>query len=108
VEQPWRDATETEEAAAADGTKIAAEASAETEATGPRIRFAEEVATKDGPAKKKKSKKTEKTTEEGEVEVRAKKAPKRARHLAVAEDDDEEIDLEDFGNWVDKDEDLEE
>jgi hypothetical protein len=101
--QPWQDETQTEEAA----VPVEAEIATETEASGPRIRFAEEVGTKDGPAKKKKAKKGEKVAPDGEVELKAKKAPKRARHLAVADDDDEEIDLEDFGNWVDKDEDLE-
>jgi transcription termination/antitermination protein NusA len=106
--QPWQD-SQTEEAAAPVEAGIAAAARGDTEAGGPRIRFAEEVATKDAPAKKKKAKKGEKAVPEGEGEgeVKAKKAPKRARHLAVADDDDEEIDLEDFGNWVDKDEDLE-
>jgi N utilization substance protein A len=87
--------------------EVAAEAPVGAEAEGPRIRFAEEVATRDGPAKKKKAKKVEKIEKEGELEVRAKKPTKRARHLAVVEEDDEDIDLEDFGNWVDKDEDLE-
>jgi transcription termination/antitermination protein NusA len=103
--QPWQEVDDADKAVAPSEVAIAAEAPAEAEPVGPRIRFAEEVAPKDGP-KKKKAKKAEKPEVEGEVEVRAKKAPKRARRLAVVEDDDEDIDLEDFGNWVDKDEDL--
>jgi N utilization substance protein A len=107
VAQPRLGDAQTEEGVAPSEIEIAAAAPVETEASGPRIRFAEEVATKDGTAKKKKAKKGEKVEREEAVEVKAKKPTKRARHLAVVEDEDEEIDLEDFGNWVDKDEDLE-
>jgi N utilization substance protein A len=107
--RPRQDDARADEAPAPAEVEIAAEAATEAEATGPRIRFAEEVATKDGPAKKvKKAKKGEKIEREEAVEGKAKKPTKRARHLAVVEEDDEDIDLEDFGNWVDKDEDLEE
>jgi N utilization substance protein A len=103
------DGAEAEEAAAAPvETEVAAEAPVEVGAGEPRIRFADEVGQREGPARKKKTKKGEKVEEESELAVRSKKAPKRARHLAVVEEDDEELDLEDFGNWVDKDEDLEE
>jgi N utilization substance protein A len=98
TEEPWREAAAAEGAAAAvetttDGATIEAPAPAEKEAAGARIRFAEEVAPKDGPAKKKKSKKAEKTEREAEVEGKTKKPSKRAKRLAVAdEDDDTELD----------------
>jgi len=98
--QPWQEAVQAEEAAASTEAEVAAEAPVEAVTAAARIRFAEEVAPKDGTAKKKKAKKVEKPEEEVEVEGRTKKAPKRARRLAaVADDDDENIDLEDFGSW---------
>jgi N utilization substance protein A len=106
--QPWREAGAPEQVAASAATEVAAEAPAETGEAGPRVRFGEDAGTKEAPGKKKKAKKGEKVERDDEMQVRAaKKVPKRARHLAVVEEDDEELDLEDFGNWVDKDEDLE-
>jgi transcription termination/antitermination protein NusA len=106
-EQPWREAIREDGAAAPAEAAEPKVATAEAPpvpqpAAGGRIRFAEEVAQKEGPAKKKKSKKTEKTEREVEVEAKAKKAPKRAKRLAVV-DEDEDIDLEDFSSWTDKD-----
>jgi len=106
-EQPWREViredgeTAAAEAPAAEATPAEAAPAAEP-AAGGRIRFAEEVAQKEAPAKKKKAKKTEKAEREVEVEGKAKKAPKRAKRLAVV-DEDEDIDLEDFSSWTDKD-----
>jgi transcription termination/antitermination protein NusA len=107
-DQPWREAIQEDGGRAAPAEAPAAvsapadAASAAEPAAGGRIRFAEEVAKKEAPAKKKKSKKAEKAEREVEVEGKAKKAPKRAKRLAVV-DEDEDIDLEDFGNWTDKD-----
>ena len=100
--QPWQEVIEgagqavAEEVAATGAEAPAAEAGAPS--AGPRVRFAEEVATKEGPAKKKKSKKAEKAEREGEVESRTKKAPKRARRLAAA-DEDEDLDLNADYSW---------
>jgi len=95
--QPWQEVIEgAEKAAAEEGA--AATAEAEASAAGPRIRFAEEVATKQAPAKKKKSKKAEKAEREAEAEVKAKKTPKRARRLAVA-DEDEDLDVDADFSW---------
>jgi transcription termination/antitermination protein NusA len=106
-DQPWREVIQEDGVAApaqvAEGEGLPVEpATAAASTEGGRIRFAEEVAQKEGPAKKKKSKKAEKTEREVEVEVKAKKAPKRAKRLAVVEED-EDIDLEDFSSWSDKD-----
>ncbi len=89
--QPWQEVIEGAEKAVAEevAATTAAEAPAEAPATGPRIRFAEEVATKEAPVKKKKSKRAEKVEREGEAEVKAKKAPKRARRLAVVDEDED-------------------
>ena len=101
--QPWQEVIEGEEKGAAEGVAAttAAEApatDAEAPAAGPRIRFAEEVATKEAPAKKKKSKRAEKVEREAEAEAKAKKTPKRARRLAVA-DEDEDVDVEADYSW---------
>jgi N utilization substance protein A len=99
--QPWQEVIEGAEQAAAEARAPAAgeaPAAEEVPAGGPRIRFADEVATKEGPAKKKKSKRVEKTEREGEVESKAKKAPKRARRLAVV-DEDEDIDMDADYSW---------
>jgi transcription termination/antitermination protein NusA len=107
-DQPWREAIQGDGGVAAPAEPVGAEGSpvdagrAAEPVVGGRIRFAEEVAPKATPAKKKKSKKAEKTEREVEVEGKAKKAPKRAKRLAVV-DEDEEIDLEDFSSWSDKD-----
>jgi transcription antitermination factor NusA-like protein len=101
--QPWQEVIEGAEKGAAEevATTMAAEApatDAEAPAAGPRIRFAEEVATKEAPAKKKKSKRAEKVEREGEAEAKAKKTPKRARRLAVA-DEDQDLDAEADYSW---------
>ncbi len=101
--QPWQEVIEGAEKGAAEevAATMAAEApatDAEAPAAGPRIRFAEEVATKGAPAKKKKSKRAEKVEREGEAEAKAKKTPKRARRLAVA-DEDEDLDVEADYSW---------
>jgi transcription antitermination factor NusA-like protein len=103
--QPRRDGVEdaaatTAEAQQAEGVPV--EAGAVPDAAGGRIRFAEDVGQKEGAAKRKKAKKGERVEREVEVEGKTKKPPKRAKRLAVVEED-EDIDLEDFGNWVDKD-----
>jgi transcription termination/antitermination protein NusA len=90
--QPWQEVIEGGEQVAAEVTAPAAGeavAAEEAPAAGPRIRFAEEVASKEAPPKKKKSKRAEKTEREAEAEGKAKKAPKRARRLAVADEDDD-------------------
>jgi N utilization substance protein A len=78
-------------------------APAPTEA-GPRIRFAEDLSpARAAPPKKKKSKKDERTETEGKA---AKKAPKRGRRLALAEDDDDEnVELDWGGKGDDSNED---
>jgi transcription termination/antitermination protein NusA len=100
--QPWQEVIEGAQKAAAEevaATTAGAEAAGEeAPAAGPRIRFAEEVATKEAPAKKKKSKKAEKTERESEAEGKAKKAPKRARRLAVV-DEDEDIEVDAGYSW---------
>src|SRR2546428_8649432 len=98
--QPWQEVIEGAEKVAATEEVAATTAGAEAEApaAGPRIRFAEEVATKEAPAKKKKSKRAEKVEREGEAEAKAKKTPKRARRLAVA-DEDEGLDGEAAYSW---------
>ena len=104
-DQPWQEdggVAAPAEVPAAEGVPVEA-APAPGPDAGGRIRFAEDVAQKDAPPKKKKSKKAEKKGErEVEAEGKAKKAPKRAKRLAVV-DEDEDIDLEDLGNWTDKD-----
>jgi transcription termination/antitermination protein NusA len=90
--QPWQEVIEGGEQVAAEVTAPAAGeavAAEEAPAAGSRIRFAEEVASKEAPPKKKKSKRAEKTEREAEAEGKAKKAPKRARRLAVADEDDD-------------------
>ena len=103
--QPWQEAIQEDgkeaalaEAPAAEAAPTEAAAVVEPEAAGPRIRFAEEVAPKDGPAKKKKSKKEEKTERETEAEGKAKKTSKRAKRLAVV-DEDEDIDVDTDFSW---------
>jgi len=103
--EPWMEVVQTDEAAAAEAAtaKVAAEAAPieapveEAVETGPRIRFAEDLA----PARQaapKKVKKGAKSVEE--TEGKAKKGPtKKARPLV--EDDDADLAL-DFG-WEDKD-----
>jgi len=105
--QPWQEVIQgSEEGIAAEAQAPAVEA-APTEAVaagepdgaaGARIRFAEEVATKEAPAKKKKSKKAEKTERESEAEGKAKKAPKRAKRLAAV-DEDEDVDIDSDFSW---------
>jgi len=100
--QPWQEVIEGAEKAAAEQVAATAGeaplAEAEAPAAGPRIRFAEEVATKAAPAKKKKSKRAEKTEREGDAESKAKKTPKRARRLAVA-DEDEDLSVDTDYSW---------
>src|SRR5206468_5298362 len=100
--QPWQEVIEGAEKAAAEevvaATAEAPAAEGEAPAAGPRIRFAEEVASKEAPAKKKKSKRAEKAERESEAEGKAKKAPKRARRLAVV-DEDEDIDVDAAYSW---------
>ena len=97
--QPWQEVIEgAEKAAAEEVAATTAEAGAEAPVAGPRIRFAEEVATKEAPAKKKKSKRAEKAEREVEAESKAKKTPKRARRLAVA-DEDEDLSVEPDYSW---------
>ena len=100
--QPWQEVVEGAEKAAAEevvaATAEAPAAEGEAPAAGPRIRFAEEVASKEAPAKKKKSKRAEKAERESEAEGKAKKAPKRARRLAVV-DEDEDIDVDAAYSW---------
>ena len=97
--QPWQEVIEgAEKAAAEEVAATTAEAGAEVPVAGPRIRFAEEVATKEAPAKKKKSKRAEKAEREVEAESKAKKTPKRARRLAVA-DEDEDLSVEPDYSW---------
>jgi len=100
--QPWQEVVEGAEKAAAEevvaATAEAPAAEGEAPAAGPRIRFAEEVASKEVPAKKKKSKRAEKAERESEAEGKAKKAPKRARRLAVV-DEDEDIDVDAAYSW---------
>src|SRR5687767_14450271 len=91
-EQPWRELIQEDGAGAApaevaEEAGVPVETSAAREPAGARIRFAEEVAQKESPAKKKKSKKADKAEREVEVEGKAKKAPKRAKRLAVVDED---------------------
>ena len=95
-----------EELLAEAAAKQAAAAAAATD--GPRIRFAEDLAsaTRGGDAtkKKKKSKKDERPeTAEGAA---AKKPSKRGKRLAVVEDDDEDAEIE--FDWGGKDDDEDE
>ena len=97
--QPWQEVIEDAEKAATEQVAAGAPlAEADAPAAGPRIRFAEEVATKEAPPKKKKSKRAEKAEREGEAEGKAKKTPKRARRLAVA-DEDEDLSVEADYSW---------
>ena len=97
--QPWQEVIEDAEKTAAEQVAAGAPlAEADAPAAGPRIRFAEEVATKEAPPKKKKSKRAEKAEREGEAEGKAKKTPKRARRLAVA-DEDEDLSVEADYSW---------
>ncbi len=104
--QPWQEVIQgSEEEIAAEAQTPAAEVApseaalaGEPAAVGARIRFADEVATKEAPAKKKKSKKAEKAERESEAEGKAKKAPKRAKRLAAV-DEDEDADIDTDFNW---------
>jgi N utilization substance protein A len=101
--EPWTEVVEVEETAAEAPTEeaapVAEAAPVEAPTAGPRIRFAEELAS---PAKaepkKKKTKKDERPEAEGKV---TKKAPKKSRRLAEVEDDEEDVELD----WGGKDDD---
>ena len=102
--EPWMEVVETDEAAeAVEAPPAVAEVAvvaASAAASGPRIRFAEDLGrpitvnidtkdNKDSKDKKKKSKKDERTDSEGKA---TKKGPKKAR-VVVADDDEDDEDV---------------
>jgi len=109
--EPWMEVIQkeggagepTEEPAAAPAAAPVGEATpaaAEAAPAEPKIRFAEDLAPvlNQPPKKARKAKKAERTAE---IDVKPKKPPKRGRRLAVAEDEDEDIDA-DLPPWEDK------
>ena len=103
--EPWKEVVEAGEAPAV-AAPVGQEATATAAPSG--LRFAEDLAQpKEDTQQPKKAKKGKPISKDGDEPVKAKKAAKKGRRLAVVEEDEEDYDmefnLEDFG-WKDEEE----